>query len=141
MISVSGDDQVVMLSVLSDVLFRVIDNVVRTDRARDVQVPRTAYGCHLSAKGFRDLNRECSHTAAGAVDKNLLSWLDLSVFANALKRSQPGDRDGGRGLERHVGGFQRQEFLWCAHILGKRASADAEDLIPRSKLFCGCADC
>src|SRR5262245_15321369 len=141
MISVSGDDQIVTLSILGEVFFRVINDAIGANRARDVQVPRTAYGGHLSAKGFGNLYCERTHAAARAVDENCLSRLNLSVIANTLKSRQSGNRDGSCSLERYVRRFRRQVIFRGANVLGECASADAENFIARPKLLYGCAHC
>jgi hypothetical protein len=87
-ISVNGYNHVITLSVFGEVLLRVIDDMIRAYGPCDVQVPRTTHGCHLSAEGFGNLHGECAHTATGAIDKDLLSRLSLSLIANTLKCGQ-----------------------------------------------------
>ncbi len=56
-------DHVVTLIALGEVLFRVINHVIGTERSDEVQVSRATYAGYFRAKSLGDLNGECPNTA------------------------------------------------------------------------------
>src|SRR6266566_3840922 len=71
--------QVVSLAALREILFRVVDDPVRADRAHDFDMARAADRGHLGAKRFGDLDSERADATRGTIDQNPLSRLDPSV--------------------------------------------------------------
>lgn len=78
-----------MLPILGEIFPSVIDDVVRPNRARRIQIARTAHGSDFGSIGFGDLHCKRAHPTGGPLDQNLLSRLNLPLIAQAL---QGGDR-------------------------------------------------
>ena len=66
------EDQVITFRAAGEVLARVVDDVVGTDRAKKVRVLRTGHAGHGSTHGLGDLHGEGAHAARCAVDEDLL---------------------------------------------------------------------
>ena len=52
---------------LGEILFRVIDDVIRPERANKIDIARAADAGHFRAKGFRNLHRESADAARRAI--------------------------------------------------------------------------
>src|SRR5574341_2380064 len=102
MVSVNGQNQVITLLILGEIYSRVINNVVCPNGARDVQVPRAAYGSHFRPEGFGNLHGKCTHAARRPINENLLPWLNSSFIAKSLKRGECCYRNGSGCLKRYV---------------------------------------
>src|SRR3989304_5920912 len=85
MISVHGQDQVVLLPVLGEVFSLVIDDMICSKGAHHFQVPGTAHRGDFSPKRFSDLHGKSSHTTRGAINQNLLPWMKVSFVAQTLQ--------------------------------------------------------
>src|SRR5215831_18906191 len=116
MISVNGNNQVIPLSTFGEIFLRVIDNVIRANRARDIEVLRTAHSGHFSPERFSNLHRKRAHTAACAVDEDALPRLNVPFVAYSQKSRQSRCGNGGRRLERQVARFQREILCPWANI-------------------------
>ena len=117
-----------------EVLSRVVDDVIRAERADRLDVLRAADARDLGSERLRDLHRVRPHASGGAVDEHLLPRPDVSLVADALERGQSGDAHCGRVLEGHVRGLvDDHPLLAHAHELGESTVPAAEDLVARSE--------
>ena len=82
MVSVNGQNQIVTLLIFGEIFSRVINDVVCTNRAHHVQIPRAAYGGHFRTERFGNLHGECTHATRCSINKNLLPRLN-SVLCRA----------------------------------------------------------
>ena len=81
MISVHSQDQVILLPVLGEIFFLVINDMVCPKRAHHLQIPRAAHRRDFRPERFGNLHGKRSHTTRGAIDQNLLPWLNVSFVA------------------------------------------------------------
>src|SRR5260370_22433198 len=112
--------------------------MVCTNRSCDVHIPGAAYGSDFSPERFGNLDRECTHTTRGAINQNLVAWLDPSLITKTLKGGEGSDGYGCRVLKRIVGPLQRHFIFKSAHILGKPSPCEscyAEHFVAWLKLF------
>src|SRR5687767_4144020 len=105
MISISSKNQVILLPILSEVFLSIVNDMVSTERARQVQISRAAYSCDLGSKRFGDLYCKRPHTARCSIDQNFLPCLNLSVIAKALQGDYGRFRYSRCFLERQIGRF------------------------------------
>jgi hypothetical protein len=54
-------------------------------RVHHFQVPRASHRGDFRPKRFGDLHGECSHTTGGAINQNLLPWLNVSIVPQSLQ--------------------------------------------------------
>src|SRR5439155_10222527 len=66
------EHQVVTLPTAGEVLVRVVDDVVRAERADGVHIPRAAHADHLRSARLGDLDGKGAHAPARAVDQDLV---------------------------------------------------------------------
>src|SRR5260370_12391010 len=85
MISVHSKNQVIPLSISGEILLRVINDLVCTNRAHYVQIPRAAYGGDFSPKRLGKLHRKRTHTTTRTMNQNLLPLLNVSFIPKALQ--------------------------------------------------------
>src|ERR1035437_9866334 len=123
------EDEVVALLTLSEVLMGVVDDMVGTDGADHVDVPRAANGCHFGAEGLGDLHGERPDASGRAVDQDLLTGLDLPLIAQQLQGGGCRYPDGRGLLKREVGRLGDEVVRTGTGILGKGACAPAEYLV------------
>src|SRR4029450_2738282 len=90
------EEQVVALLAFGEIFFRVVDDVIGTERARYLHVSRADDCCDFSVERLRDLERECSDPARCAVDQNFLGGGELPG-AQPLQRGWA-PRGNGSGL-------------------------------------------
>src|ERR1035437_95425 len=133
-ICVRGKNQIVMPPVLREIFSRIVDHMISAKRFRSIQITRAAHGSDLSSEGLGNLNCKSANAAGCAIDENLLSRLDVSLVAQALKGSERRYRDGRRSLERKAGRLQHHLIFFGAHILRKGPAAPSEDCITRLEL-------
>src|SRR5258708_36686041 len=88
MISVHSKNQVIPLPISGDIFLRVINDLVCTNRAHYVQIPRAAYGGGFSPKRLGKLHRQRTHTTTHTMNQNLLPLLNVSFIP---KPPQGGD--------------------------------------------------
>src|SRR3990172_7319049 len=88
MISVCSKNEVILLPILGEIFFGVVNDMVCPNRARLVQIPRAAHGCDFGAKQFGNLHRKRSHPTRRPIDQNLLPWLNLACVAKTLQGSE-----------------------------------------------------
>ena len=145
MISVHSKNQVIPLPIAGEIFLRVINDMVCTNRAHSVQIPRAAYGGDFSPKRFGNLHRKRPHTTTRTINQHLLPFLNVSFIAKAL---QGGDCRLGYGccfLKRYSGRFQDQCIFRNKYIFGKTAKTIlgcvSEYLITWLKLFDISANC
>src|SRR5207302_203615 len=99
MISVHSKNQVIPLPISGEIFLRVINDVVCTNRAHDVHIPRAAYGSHFSPKRFGKLHRKRTDTSRRTMNQNLLPLLptpstrpamsDPSIVCFGLRSPKP----------------------------------------------------
>src|ERR1035437_5148291 len=102
MIVVRSQDQIVSLPAASEIFPRVIDEMDRADRSRDLQIPCAANGCDFSPEGFGDLDCKRADAAGGAINQNLVAGLNPSLVAKALESCDCRDKHGARLLKRQI---------------------------------------
>src|SRR2546429_8998841 len=133
MISVHSKNQVIPLPIFGEIFLRVINDVVCTNRAHDVHIPRAAYGSHFSPKRFGKLHQKRTDTSSPAMNQTLLPLLNVSVIAKALQGGESRLRDGCCFLKRYIGRFQDQCIFRNSYIFAKTAKTRlgcvSEDLI------------
>src|SRR5438552_10859462 len=100
------ENDVVTFRTFSEILFRVIDDVIRAERSNKIDIPRTADASHICAERLGDLHSECSHTSGRAVNQNLLPRLNLSFVAKALQRGDARYVERSRLLNSDVSRYQ-----------------------------------
>src|SRR5262245_48681234 len=96
-------DDIVLAAVLRVVLLRVVDHMVSSKRAYHGDIPRAAYRSDIGPERFGDLHREGTHTTGGAIDKHLLTSLNLACFMQSLQGGERRRWHRRRLLERHPG--------------------------------------
>ena len=84
MISIRGKDEIILPSILGEILFGVVNDVVGAYRARHLQIPRAAHGSHICSKRLGNLYRKRPHPARRPVDQNFLTGLNMTLIAQAL---------------------------------------------------------
>ena len=104
-------DEVVALAIPGEVVGRVVDDVVGTDGADHLEIPRAADAGHLRPERLGDLDRERADAAGRPVDEDPLAGLHAAVVAQGLERDHRGHRNRGGLLERDVRGLGRQRVL------------------------------
>src|SRR5207249_8369198 len=80
------ENHVVAFSTFSEILFRVINHVIRAERSDKINISGAANASNIRAESFRDLHRECAHASRRAVNQDLLTRLDFSFVAKSLQR-------------------------------------------------------
>src|SRR5437763_3072789 len=145
MISVHSKNQVIPLPISGEIFLRVINDVVCTNRAHDVHIPRAAYGSHFSPKRFGKLHRKRTDTSRRTMNQNLLPLLNASFIAKALQGGESRLRYGCCFLTRYIGRFQDQCIFRNRDKFGKTAKTIlgcvSEYLITCLKLFYVSANC
>src|SRR5436305_10970162 len=133
MISVHSKNQVIPLPISGEIFLRVINDVVCTNRAHYVQIPRAAYGSHFSPERFGNLHCKRTDTTRRTMNQDLLPLLNVSFIAKALQGGESRLRDGCCFLKRYIGRFQDQCIFRNSYIFGKTAKTRlgcvSEDLI------------
>ena len=99
------EDQVVARAFLGEVLPRVVDDVVGTERADQLDVPGAGHAGHLGTEGLRDLDGERPHATGRPVDQDLLSGLDRPVVTQELERGRGGDPEAAACSNVRLAGF------------------------------------
>jgi|SRR5215210_1570939 len=128
--------QIILFPILGEVFLGVINDMVCSNRAHKVQLVGVIHPSHLSPVYFGKLHCNRTGTTTGAIDQNLLSWLDLSLIANPLQGDHCRLRDSRYFLKCHTGWFQCQPVFRRTHILCKTAQTRqdvSEDFITWSK--------
>src|SRR5207253_8765940 len=100
---------------------RVINDVVMTNRAQSVHIPRAAYGGDFSHQRCGTLYRKRTDTSRRTIDQHLLPLLNVSFIAKALQGGESRLRDGCCFLKRYIGRFQDQCIFRNSYIFGKTA--------------------
>src|SRR6266496_1120316 len=85
MISVHSKNEVIPLPIFSEIFLGVINDMVSTNRAHQVHIPRATHASDFSSERFGNLHRKRTHTTTRAINQHLLSWLNLSFSAKALQ--------------------------------------------------------
>src|SRR5206468_6445633 len=126
-------DDVVPFRALREVLARVVDDVVRADRADELHVVRAAHARHFGTERLCDLDREAADAAGRSVDQDLPPGPDLAVVAKELEGRRCGHTDRGRLVEGEIRRLLDELVLGGPGILGEGARTPAEDLVTGSK--------
>src|SRR5260370_7729063 len=111
MISVNSKNQVIPLPISGAIFLRVINDMVCTNRAHYVQIPRAAYGGDFSPKRFGNLHRKRTHTTTRTINQNLFPLLNVSFIAKALQGGESRLRYGCCFLTRYIRRFQYQSIF------------------------------
>ena len=130
------EDEVVEISPRAEVLSRVVDYGVRSQRLHQFDVGSTAHAGDARAEVPRELDGGGTDRAGRAVDKDLLSVLDCPLLqVMQCQESAIGNR--GRFLVARVGrlGCQQRAFRQAFElgICAKPKAIKAEDLVTRSE--------
>ena len=88
MIAIHRKDEIILPSILGEILFGVVNDVVCADRAHHLQIPRAAHGSHFGSKRPGNLNRKRPHPARGPVDQYFLPGLNMPLIAQSLQGSE-----------------------------------------------------
>jgi hypothetical protein len=135
MISVGAQDQIVSLAQPGEILFSVIDDMVRSQGTGEVRIPPAAYRGHFRSERLGDLHGEGSHASRGAVDQDPMSFPDASRILKGLQRGQGRQRNRRRRFEGEPGRLSRQPVLRRAGVFGEGPAGQgpqaAEDLVSR----------
>src|SRR6266542_1510019 len=124
------ENHVVTFATFGEILFSVINHVIRAEGSDHIQVPGTAYAGHTCAERLRDLHRERTHTSRCSIDQDVLPWLNFSLVAKSLQRRDACDIDRSCLLKRQAGRLQGHcSTRDSAYILSKSPGSPAEYLI------------
>src|SRR6266404_7016933 len=124
------ENDVVTFRTFSEILFRVIDDVIRAERSNKIDIPRTADARHICAERLGDLHRERAYASRRAIDQDLLPRLDLSFVANSLQRGDARDVDRSRLLKCDVCWLDRDGSIRArTDILGKGSASPAKHVV------------
>ena len=115
------ENQVVLLSIIGEVLPFIVDDVVEADGSHHVELGSAINSGRLGPVQFGDLDTQGADTSTRSVDQQLLPLLNLPAVDEALHRQHRGMREGCRLLESHLGGFARQRILVHTNVLRKAA--------------------
>src|SRR2546428_513857 len=96
------DEEVVALSASCEVFLGIINRVVGTQFADDVDILCARHSRDFGSKRLGNLNRERSYSTTGAVDQYFLSGLYMPMVTDSLECSETCDADGGRLFKRTV---------------------------------------
>ena len=122
-IRVHTEDQIVTPITARKVLAAVVDDVVRPDSSRDLDVPGAADRRDLGAKRLRELHRERADSAGGAFDQHPLARPQPALLTNRLQR-RICRRGGRRGfLEGDIQRFRHHGPFGNACILREAAES------------------
>src|ERR1700745_1900850 len=88
MIRAAVEDETVCLPEPCEVLLRVVDDVIGSDRPHHLDVARIAYSRHVCPERFRDLHRKGPDAASRAGYQHILSGLQVPVIPESLERSR-----------------------------------------------------
>ena len=87
MVSIRGENQVIVLSAFGKIFLSVINDVVGSKRTRLIQIPGTGHSGDLGVERFGDLHGECADAAGRALNQNLVPGLYLTFIAQTLQGS------------------------------------------------------
>ena len=107
-----------MLSGAGEVLPGVIDDMLRAERAHEVQFFGVIHAGHFGAAEFGELDSEGPRAPAGAVDQHLAPRPGM---AHPLQGDHPGLGYGRSLLKGQPGRFAHEPAFRQAHIFGKPA--------------------
>jgi hypothetical protein len=96
------EHNIVTSSISREVLPRVIDHMIRANRANHLHIPRATYAGNLRANPFGNLDCERAHPARRTIDQNFLPRLQPCLIAKTLHRRESRNRNTPRLVERHV---------------------------------------
>src|ERR1700680_4018009 len=121
-------DYIVTLLAFCVVLFRVVNDVIGTDRSDQVNVVGTADAGSLRAKCLGDLHGKCPDASGGTIDQDLLPRFDVPRVAQTLQSNK-------RGRDRRS--LFETEVAWLGNHCSVTPGADVlgESACPYSKNF------
>ena len=128
------EDRVVATPVGDEVVACVVDHMVGTERADDVDVVRSADGGDLGAHRDGDLDGVVADAATCAVDQHGVPAGEAGVVAETLQCRDGGDGEGRRFAERRVRRDPGDLARPADDVLGEGAVAAAEHLVARREL-------
>jgi len=120
----SGDveNKVVPPPAPGEILLGVVDDLIGSDRADQVRVPRTADPGDGRAERPGDLHGERANAARCPVDQDLLAGLDPASVAQAHQGGDGRHRHGGRLLEGQRSWLAGQQVLGDGDVLAETAA-------------------
>src|SRR5207249_10703942 len=80
------ENHVITLVTFGEILFGVINYMIRPERSDHVQISRATDAGYLRTERFGDLHRERTDDSGRAVDQDFLPRLDLSFIEQNLQR-------------------------------------------------------
>ena len=115
----------------SEVLFRVVDDLVGSEGLYEFQIRGAAHSGDLRSEGLRQLDGRGAERPGGTVDEHLLPRAD-APSPEKIQRTGRSPRDRGGFLEGHVRRLEGAGALFSqAGVLGIRPDTEPEDLVPR----------
>src|SRR5207249_7453784 len=136
------ENHVITLVTFGEILFGVINYMIRPERSDHLQISRAAHAGHIGAEQFGDLDRERTDASRSAVNQNLLSRLDFSFVAHSLQCRDTRDVDRGRLLKGDVCRLERDGAIRArTNVLGKGPVSATEYFITWFELGDVFADC
>src|SRR5437660_10584481 len=123
------EDQVVPLPGQGEVLYGVVDDVVRADRTDQVNISGARHARHLGAKSSGGLDSDRAHASGGAIDQDSITLLEAAPVTKRLERGATGKRYSCRLPDREPVALVQARAFIDAYVLSKGAIAPAEYLI------------
>src|SRR6266576_945817 len=125
------ENYVVTFSTFSEILFRVINDAIRAERADKIDIARAADAGHIRAQRLGYLHGKRADTSRCTINQDLLPLLNLSFVANSLQSRDAGYIDRSRLLKRQIGRFQR----YCPRptsspVFGDSAASRHQHFVP-----------
>src|SRR5436189_3560529 len=107
------ENNIITLIALCEILFCIIDDVIRAERSDKIDIPCAANTGHICAVRLRNLHSECADTSRRTIDQYFLAG--LKVLINGAS--------GGVGTfrsEEHTSELQSPMYLVCRLLLEKK---------------------
>ena len=73
-----------MTPFLGEVFLSVVNDMIRAERAHQIDISRAAHASHFRTEVFGELHRKGTDTTGSAIDQYFLSWLDV-LYAKGLQ--------------------------------------------------------
>src|SRR5947207_3457215 len=106
------ENNIITLIALCEILFCIIDDVIRAERSDKIDIPCAANTGHICAVRLRNLHSECADTSRRTIDQYFLAGLNFPFVANSLQRGETGYVCRARLVKRVVCRFVPSEALF-----------------------------